>query len=95
MNRVNDKAVKFLGTMKVGEWTIVGPSKPVSPYWRKSYKDAPSKAALRGWASLGLIQVRTINISNWHSDPPIDDISGAWVEAKLLPQGHDVLKALT
>lgn len=52
------------------------------------------RAALKRLIALGFIEVRTVTISNWLSDPRIEDHRiGPYVEVRLTHQGYDVRRA--
>ena len=52
------------------------------------------RANLKHLIALGLIEVRTVTISNWLTNPRIEDKrKGPYVEARLTPQGRDVRTA--
>ena len=52
------------------------------------------RAGLKHLIALGFIEVRTVTISNWLSDPRIEDRrKGPYVEARLTDQGNDVRRA--
>ena len=54
----------------------------------------PPKPALRRLIRLGFIEVRTVTISNWLSEPRIEsEHRGPYIEARLTDQGRDVREA--
>lgn len=85
---MRDDDKRLLATMRIGGWHFVAYAQ------RTRTEGFPPKPALRRLIALGFIEVRTVTISNWLSDPRIDDGRlGPYIEARLTDQGLDVQRA--
>lgn len=74
--------------------TIEGSWGFVSHANRQRAEKYPPRPALRRLIALGFIEVRTVTISNWLSDPRIaPEHRGPTIEARLTAQGADVRTA--
>jgi hypothetical protein len=70
-------------------WAFVSYAKP-----RRHRGDAHApRASLRRLVALGFIEVRTVTIAHWKSDPRVVDVSTPRIEARLTAQGLDVREA--
>ncbi len=70
-------------------WAFVAYAKP-----RRHRGDGPApRVALRRLIGLGFIEVRTVTISHWKSDPRVVENSQPRIEARLTDQGIDVRRA--
>jgi hypothetical protein len=78
---------RLLSTVRVG-WHFVAYTQ------RTRTEGFPPKPGLRRLMRLGFIEVRTVTISNWLSNPRIEDgHRGPYIEARLTDQGRDVKRA--
>ena len=84
---MKDEDKRLLATIRVG-WHFVAYTQ------RTRTEGFPPKPALKRLIALGFIEVRTVTISNWLSDPRIEDgLRGPYIEARLTDQGLDVRRA--
>ena len=89
---ITDKQLAMLQYLWT-DWTYAGEPHKVRPI-RGQRWTAP-RTLLKGLIALGLVEVRTVNVSNWKCRPAIKDRQGAYVEARLTDQGSEVRLSFT
>jgi hypothetical protein len=84
---VREEDKRLLSTIRIG-WHFVAYTQ------RTRTEGFPPKPALKRLIALGFIEVRTVTISNWLSNPRIEsEHRGPYIEARLTDQGQDVREA--